>query len=148
MQPDPAAACLSTGRKAVYALGDHTVNLVLSAATLLYLPFLMTHGGLSPALAGLVIWIARIADAVTDPGMGRLSDATRWRSGRRRPYFLIGALPFIGLFQVDWKRGPASLADLHDAPDETVERAPARRRAHPPAHARLRLPFGYHDFDG
>jgi sugar (glycoside-pentoside-hexuronide) transporter len=93
---------ISTRGKAVYALGDHTVNLVLSAASLLYLVFLMEHGGLSPFLAGLVVWIARIIDAFTDPGMGRLSDMTRWRIGRRRPYFLIGALPFGLSFALMW----------------------------------------------
>jgi GPH family glycoside/pentoside/hexuronide:cation symporter len=97
---------LSTGGKTVYAIGDHTVNIVISAVSLLYLKFLIDHGGLSPYLAGLVIWIARIIDAFTDPGMGRLSDMTRWRSGRRRPYFLIGALPFGFFFALMWWSAP------------------------------------------
>ena len=53
----------SSAGKSMYALGDHTVNLVLSAASLLYFKFLMDHGGLSPLLAGLVVWVARIVDA-------------------------------------------------------------------------------------
>ena len=97
---------LSTRGKTVYALGDHTVNIVISAVSLLYLKFLIDHGGLSPYLAGLVIWIARIIDAFTDPGMGRLSDMSRWRSGRRRPYFLIGALPFGFFFALMWLTVP------------------------------------------
>ena len=97
---------LSTGGKTVYSLGDHTVNIVISAVSLLYLKFLIDHGGLSPYLAGLVIWIARIVDAFTDPGMGRLSDMTRWRGGRRRPYFLIGALPFGCFFALMWWNVP------------------------------------------
>ena len=106
MQPNPTEKRLSTAKKVVYALGDHTVNLVLSAVSLLYFKFLMEHGGLSPFLAGLVVWIARIIDAFTDPGMGRLSDMTRWRSGRRRPYFLIGALPFGLFFALMWLSVP------------------------------------------
>jgi GPH family glycoside/pentoside/hexuronide:cation symporter len=82
------------------------VNLVLSAVSLLYFKFLMEHGGLSPFLAGLVIWIARIVDAFTDPAMGRLSDMTRWRAGRRRPYFLMGALPFGFFFALMWLSVP------------------------------------------
>jgi GPH family glycoside/pentoside/hexuronide:cation symporter len=97
---------LSTRDKTVYATGDHTVNIVISAVSLLYLKFLIDQGGLSPYLAGLVIWIARIIDAFTDPGMGRLSDMTRWRSGRRRPYFLIGALPFGFFFALMWLSVP------------------------------------------
>lgn len=96
----------STATKAAYALGDHTVNLVLSAASLLYFKFLLDHGGLSPLLAGLVVWIARIVDAFTDPAMGRISDTTRLRSGRRRPYFLIGALPFGLFFALMWLTVP------------------------------------------
>ena len=53
-----------------------------------------------------MVWIARIVDAFTDPGMGRLSDMTRWRSGRRRPYFLIGALPFGLFFALMWLSVP------------------------------------------
>ncbi len=100
------AVRLSPWRKAGFALGDHTVNLALSAASLLYFKFLLDHGGLSPLLAGLVVWIARIVDAFTDPAMGRLSDTTRWRVGRRRPYFLIGAVPFGVCFAAMWLTVP------------------------------------------
>ncbi|HXV36113.1 MAG TPA: MFS transporter [Myxococcota bacterium] len=102
MSADTEPRRLSTRDKAIYALGDHSVNLVLSATALLYFKFLIEHGGLSPFAAGLVVWVARIIDAFTDPAMGRLSDATRWRSGRRRPYFLIGAVPFGACFALMW----------------------------------------------
>jgi sugar (glycoside-pentoside-hexuronide) transporter len=93
----PRAQRLSVRTKVVYATGDHTVNLVLSAASLLYLVFLTDIVGLRPALAAGVVWVARAVDAFSDPGMGRISDLTRWKAGRRRPYFLIGAVP-LGLF--------------------------------------------------
>ena len=95
-------ARLSVASKAVYGLGDHTVNLVLSAASLLYLAFLTQYGGLRPALAGIVILIAHAIDAVTGPLMGRVSDLTRSRFGRRRGYFLLGALPFGVFFALMW----------------------------------------------
>jgi GPH family glycoside/pentoside/hexuronide:cation symporter len=101
-----APARLSVATKLVYGLGDHTVNLVLSAASLLYLAFLTEIAGLRPALAGLVILIARWVDAITDPLMGRLSDLTRWRLGRRRGYFLIGAVPFGLSFALMWASPP------------------------------------------
>ncbi len=81
----PSGERLPRRTKIVYALGDHTVNLVLSAASLLYLNYLIDVAGLRPALAGAVVWVARAIDAFSDPAMGRLSDLTRWRRGRRRP---------------------------------------------------------------
>jgi len=101
--PEPR---LTPAAKAVYSLGDHTVNVALSATAFFYLIFLTDQVGLRPALAGLVVWIARAVDAVTDPLMGRLSDLTRWRGGRRRPYFLIGALPFGLCFALLWAAPP------------------------------------------
>jgi len=38
--------------------------------------------------------------------MGRISDRTRWRFGRRRPYFLVGALPFGVTFALLWSSFP------------------------------------------
>jgi sugar (glycoside-pentoside-hexuronide) transporter len=105
MPPEANAAPrerLSVATKLAYGLGDHTVNLVLSSASLLYLAFLTEVAGLRPALAGLVILIARWVDAFTDPLMGRISDLTRWRLGRRRGYFLVGALPFGASFALMW----------------------------------------------
>jgi Na+/melibiose symporter-like transporter len=97
---------LSVRTKVVYATGDHTVNLILSAASLLYLVFLTDLVGLRPALAAAVVWVARVVDAFTDPGMGRISDLTRWKAGRRRPYFLIGAIPLGLFFALMWLDTP------------------------------------------
>ena len=85
---------LRLGTKLGFASGDHTLNAALSALTLFYLFFLTEVAGLRPALASLVLLLGRFVDAFTDPAMGRISDRTRWRLGRRRPYFLIGAIPF------------------------------------------------------
>lgn len=101
-QPEPPAA-LSAGAKSVYALGDLTVNTALASLSLIYVSFYLTQvAGLRPALAGLVPLIGRAVDGVSDPIAGRISDRTRWRAGRRRPYFLIGALPFGASFALLW----------------------------------------------
>jgi sugar (glycoside-pentoside-hexuronide) transporter len=109
MQPGANAARrerLTVATKIAYGFGDHTVNLVLSAASLLYLAFLTEVAGLRPALAGIAMLIARWVDAFADPLMGRLSDLTRWRLGRRRGYFLIGAVPFGVSFALMWAVPP------------------------------------------
>ncbi len=48
---------------------------------------------LAPAFVAWTFLIGRLWDGLTDPVMGYLSDATRTRMGRRRPYFLLSALP-------------------------------------------------------
>ncbi len=99
-------ARLSIAAKVAYSTGDLTVNLVLSAASFFYLFFLVEFAGLRPALAGLVPLVARTVDALSDPAMGRISDLTRWRGERRRPFFLLGAVP-LGLgFALMWSDCP------------------------------------------
>lgn len=88
--------------KIVYSLGDHTVNIVLSALTLVYIRYLTDVVHFSGTLAGAVPWIGRMVDAFTDPMMGRISDRTTWSAGRRRPYFLIGCVPFGAFFALLW----------------------------------------------
>lgn len=43
---------------------------------------------------GLMLLLTKFFDAVTDPLMGAISDRTRSRWGRYRPYLLWGAVPF------------------------------------------------------
>jgi sugar (glycoside-pentoside-hexuronide) transporter len=101
-EPREPEQALPTSTRVIYALGDHTVNLALSSLLFLYPFFLTDVIGLRAGLAGLVPLVGRAIDAFSDPLMGRLSDSTRTRFGRRRPYFLIGMIPFGGLFAALW----------------------------------------------
>ena len=70
---------------------------VFAANTLLNFYFLKFSTDVllvAPALIGTVLLAARVWDAVTDPAAGWLSDHTRSRLGRRRPWLLGSALPF------------------------------------------------------
>ncbi len=103
MKPPLRGVPLSRWTKGVYALGDLSSNTILSTLSLVFTSyFLVEVAGLRPVLAGLVPLVGRIVDAITDPLMGRISDRTRWRIGRRRPYFLIGALPLGVFFALIW----------------------------------------------
>lgn len=63
--------------------------------TMSYLLFYMTQGlGISPVWAGVALLVPRLWDAVIDPFVGAVSDRTRSRWGRRRPYLLFGGLVF------------------------------------------------------
>ena len=55
--------------------------------------------GLLPAVASTIMMVAKIWDAITDPIMGFISDNTRGKWGRRKPYmFFGGILLIIGIF--------------------------------------------------
>ena len=87
---------ISTPRKALYGAGD-IMSSVAFTITALFLPYFFTDVlGLPSVLAGLVILIGNFWDALTDPFAGFLSDKTKSRFGRRRPFFLYMALP-IGI---------------------------------------------------
>jgi len=103
---------LPVATKAIFATGDLANNLALSSLSLVYLIFLTDVAGLRPALAGAVVWIARVVDGITDPAMGRISDHTRTRWGRRRPYLLAGALPFGFFFGLLWTTPFAGQAQM------------------------------------
>lgn len=56
--------------------------------------FLTDVVNISTAQAGIVVMIATIWDAVTDPAMGIITDRTKSKSGKHRRYLLI-SIPFI-----------------------------------------------------
>jgi sugar (glycoside-pentoside-hexuronide) transporter len=101
--------------KLVYGLGDHSVNVALVALTMIF-PFYLTEiVDMRVGLAGLVPLVGRSADAISDVLMGRIADRTTWRAGRRRPYLLIGAIPFGLSFAALWAAPPIANAALEFA---------------------------------
>jgi len=58
--------------------------------------------GLSAFWLGVILIIPRLWDAVSDPIIGHLSDNTRTRWGRRRPFLLIGGVLVAIFFVVMW----------------------------------------------
>ncbi|MCM2311753.1 MAG: MFS transporter [Steroidobacteraceae bacterium] len=78
-------------QKLIYGFGAF-VNNLLAAASGGMMIVLNLGLGMNPALVGLLGAIPRLTDAFTDPIMGYVSDNTRSRWGRRRPYIFAGAL--------------------------------------------------------
>jgi Na+/melibiose symporter-like transporter len=81
------------GTKIRYGLGELGMNLKNEVVNRYLMFFYADTLHVGPAAVGLMMLLGNAWDAVTDPAMGYLSDATRSRWGRRRPYVLLGALP-------------------------------------------------------
>jgi GPH family glycoside/pentoside/hexuronide:cation symporter len=88
--------------KLVYGLGAF-VNNLLAAASGGMMIVLNLGLGMNPALVGLLGALPRLTDAITDPVMGYISDNTRTRWGRRRPYIFVGAILAGVIFALLWQ---------------------------------------------
>jgi GPH family glycoside/pentoside/hexuronide:cation symporter len=88
-------------QKVVYGLGAF-VNNLLAAASGGMMIVLNLGLGMNPALVGLLGALPRLTDAFTDPIMGYVSDNTRTRWGRRRPYIFVGAIAAGLAFALLW----------------------------------------------
>ena len=60
-----------------------------------YLPKIYGELGINLALMGIILLVARASDVVTDPIIGILSDKTRSKIGRRKPWLIFGAVPLM-----------------------------------------------------
>src|SRR5690625_2344157 len=85
-----------------FGSGDAGVNLAFDAINFYMLWFIVNVGAISPGMAGIIFLVAKVWDAVTDYFMGRISDNTNSSMGRRRPYIMLGAIPFGLFFMAIW----------------------------------------------
>ena len=97
--------------KLSYASGDIYGGGAFMIFSLLFMNFLVLVEGLPVVSTSLIIFIGKLWDAVTDPLMGRISDRTRSKYGRRRIYFLIGIIPvFLSFVMLFYSFGIESVA--------------------------------------
>lgn len=75
-----------------WGLGTLNIAILFNAKNVLLLKFLTDYIGIAAVVAGTLMAIAKVFDAITDPLMGLASDRTRSSIGRRRPYLLVGSL--------------------------------------------------------
>lgn len=89
-------------QKIIYGSGAF-VNNLLAAAMGGMIIVLNLGLGMNPALVGLLGALPRLTDAITDPLMGFISDNTKSRFGRRRPYIFVGAIAVGIIFALLWQ---------------------------------------------
>ena len=101
----PQKERIPIGQKAAFGAG-HLVNNLLPGSLGVFSFFLLTAYGMDPLLAGLLGGLPRLFDAITDPIMGYITDNTKSRFGRRRPYIFAGAILTGLLFILLWQMSP------------------------------------------
>lgn len=87
---------------------------VIGLPIAIYIPaFYSGTLGLNLAAVGVVLMLARFSDVITDPLIGRMSDRTRGRFGRRRPWIALGVpLMALSAFMLFVPSEPVSLGYL------------------------------------
>lgn len=96
MSPETTGSTPSRRAAFSFGLSGLSQNLVGTCLGVHLFLFYTDIVGLSPLWVSGGLFAATLWDAVSDVAMGRISDGTRWKAGRRRPFILLGALP-VGL---------------------------------------------------
>jgi glycoside/pentoside/hexuronide:cation symporter, GPH family len=119
-----ASEKLPTHIKATWATGAFGVAVLMNGISALMLIYMVSVLRFDPAVAGFIIFLSKIYDAISDPVTGFLSDRTKSGAGRRRPYLFWGAIvssisfvlvfavPFTGPFEAAWS-GPGLIASSY-----------------------------------
>lgn len=100
--PKVAAHKVPFGQKVAFGLGM-LANQMLPAALGIFMVVLVQDLGFPGWMWGILFFLPRVFDAVSDPIMGFITDNTRSVWGRRRHYVFIGAIIMGIAFVVMWQ---------------------------------------------
>jgi len=93
-----------------YGLMDLPVMMTMSTVSVFVHTFYTTDLGLDLVAVANILLIGRLFDLLTDPLVGRLSDRTKTRWGRRRPWIALAVpLMMLGVYKLYLPEPPVSL---------------------------------------
>ncbi len=93
-------------QKWMYGSGDLGFSITSTIIAAYFAIFLTDVIGVRAGVVALAIFIGKTWDYVNDPLFGYISDRTRTRWGRRRPYLLFGPIPYAIIFTLMWWKPP------------------------------------------
>ena len=76
-----------------YGVGGSVEGVVYTAINFFLMFYMVVIVGLPPSLAGIILLISLIIDALTDPIIGSLSDNSRAPGGRRHSFMILAIFP-------------------------------------------------------
>ncbi|NJM22018.1 MAG: MFS transporter [Richelia sp. RM2_1_2] len=89
--------------KLAYGAGDLGPAITANISVFYLLFFFTNVAGIPAGLAGSILMVGKIWDAINDPIVGVMTDRTKsGRWGRRLPWLLYGAIPFGIFFFLQW----------------------------------------------
>lgn len=97
VNPNISKLKLSQVNYIAYACGDFASNLCWTFVGTYLSVFYTDVLGIAPALASMLLLIAKISDGIFDPIFGSIAERTRTKFGRFRPYIIFGA-PVLAVF--------------------------------------------------
>lgn len=101
-KPDLPSGKIALHEKVLFSSGGGLQQFANTAPQYLANPIFNLALGLNPVMIGIVLAIARLWDAISDPLIGNLSDEARTRWGRRKPFMVAGALLAGASFVAMW----------------------------------------------
>ncbi len=93
-------------QKWMYGSGDLGFSITSTIIAAYFAIFLTDVIGVRAGVVAIAIFIGKTWDYFNDPLFGNLSDRTRTRWGRRRPFLLFGPIPFAIIFTLMWWKPP------------------------------------------
>jgi len=94
--------------KIFYAIGNWGNTTTTTIFGFFFSFFLTDIAHLKPIFVFPILLIGGVWDAINDPLIGVLIDRVRTKWGRRRPFFLFGALPYALFFAMLWWVPPSN----------------------------------------
>lgn len=89
---------VSFREKICYGLGDSACNVVYGLCSTLLTFFYTDYVGVSASVVGIIFLITRVFDGVSDIIMGFITDRTKSKYGKARPWILWMSVPYAVTF--------------------------------------------------
>lgn len=104
--PSSPSARLPVREKIAWGMGGFSDQVATNGLNSLFVPIYNIGFGMSSVLIGWAAAIPRLIDTLSDPVMGNISDNSRSRFGRRRPFVLAGAFLMALGFGLSYMASP------------------------------------------